>query len=310
MDSTSGQELKRQKQIEEIEGDSFTQQEFRTVGYKPEKKDDSRDGFDFGTEAEVSKKNETKTKLEQLNSEGLINPTLFGNQKVVYDPDTSSSSEEEEEEEDAEDEVSEEQKQLDEAERKRREIAKLAEIWTNNQEESKRKHKSLALIVEAKEEEKMRKNELNERKWGATMEKARKSRWDIMPPEEKVEEKVEEENTWKQRWLLDEKIQQVYLSSKLLSKTKQKMKALDEDLRKRVEEEIEEEEMRKEEEKVKEEETQGVIGSIQEYASLVGKSVKQLADAKYEPPEESESEEESDADDEDGNLWGAIMGGD
>ena len=30
---------------------------------------------------------------------------------------------------------------------------------------------------------------------------------------------------------------------------------------------------------------------LQEYASLVGKSVKQLADAKYEPPEESESEE-------------------
>jgi len=75
------EELKRQKQIEEIEGDSFTQQEFRTVGYKPEKKDDSGDGFEFGTVAEVSKKTETKTKLEQLNSEGLINPTLFGNQE-------------------------------------------------------------------------------------------------------------------------------------------------------------------------------------------------------------------------------------
>ena len=29
----------------------------------------------------------------------------------------------------------------------------------------------------------------------------------------------------------------------------------------------------------------GMIGSLEEYAQIVGKSVSQLADAKYEPPE-------------------------
>ena len=48
---------------------------------------------------------------------------------------------------------------------------------------------------------------------------------------------------------------------------------------------------------------------LKEYASLVGKSVKQLADAKYEPPELTDSEDESSGGEEDGNLWGAILGG-
>ena len=51
-----------------------------------------------------------------------------------------------------------------------------------------------------------------------------------------------------------------------------------------------------------------MVGSIEEYASLVGKSVSNLRETKYEAPEvepsdDDESEEEGD------DLWGAIMGG-
>ena len=55
-----------------------------------------------------------------------------------------------------------------------------------------------------------------------------------------------------------------------------------------------------------------MIGSIQEYASLQGKSVKQLKEAMYEPPEQSSSSDEDDGDgdgEDEGNLWGAILGG-
>merc|ERR1712156_994549 len=53
-----------------------------------------------------------------------------------------------------------------------------------------------------------------------------------------------------------------------------------------------------------------VIGSIEEYASLVGTSVSKLADTKYEAPEvEASEEEEEDSDNEGDDLWGAIMGG-
>ena len=54
----------------------------------------------------------------------------------------------------------------------------------------------------------------------------------------------------------------------------------------------------------------GMIGSIEEYASLVGKSVSRLAETKYEAPEVEASEEEDEDSDNDGDdLWGAIMGG-
>merc|ERR1712218_404530 len=55
---------------------------------------------------------------------------------------------------------------------------------------------------------------------------------------------------------------------------------------------------------------ESVIGSIEEYASLVGTSVSKLADTKYEAPEvEASEEEEEDSDNEGDDLWGAIMGG-
>merc|ERR1712179_556798 len=55
----------------------------------------------------------------------------------------------------------------------------------------------------------------------------------------------------------------------------------------------------------------GMIGSLEEYASLVGKKVSQLAESKYEPPEVESSDDESEGEqaEEEGDLWGAIMGG-
>merc|ERR1719318_1485961 len=48
----------------------------------------------------------------------------------------------------------------------------------------------------------------------------------------------------------------------------------------------------------------GMIGSLE------GKSVGQLAEAKYEPPEvESSDDSEGEQAEEEGDLWGAIMGG-
>merc|ERR1712168_508134 len=53
----------------------------------------------------------------------------------------------------------------------------------------------------------------------------------------------------------------------------------------------------------------GMIGSVTEYAKILGKSVNELNDEKYDPPpqEQSDSEEEGGSDQE-GDLWGAIMG--
>jgi len=55
----------------------------------------------------------------------------------------------------------------------------------------------------------------------------------------------------------------------------------------------------------------GMIGSLEEYASLVGTTVGKLQDSRYVPPEVSDSEEDE-SDEEgvpgEGDLWGAIMG--
>lgn len=182
---------------------------------------------------------------------------------------------------------------------KRRMIAELAAEWDSRVEESKRKHKSLAILIEAKEEEKQRKQELNMRKW---------SRADTGAPIS-MNEITQEDPSFKERFMEDTQTLQVYKSSKLLSKTKAKIKKLDQERAKQMEAEAERLAAVKEQEKVEKEEKQDVIGSIHEYANLMGKSVKELAAAKYEPPEESSSEEESDGGEEDGNLWGAILGG-
>jgi len=80
---TIAEELKRQKQIQDIESESFSQSQFRSDSsrLRVDYPDKSEAGFKFGTSAEVVGKAEAKTKLEQLNSEGLFNPALFGDQE-------------------------------------------------------------------------------------------------------------------------------------------------------------------------------------------------------------------------------------
>jgi len=114
----------------------------------------------------------------------------------------------------------------------------------------------------------------------------------------------------------------VYTSSKLLSKTKHKMKLIKAVEAAESQQQLaaggaeqqlgeggeEDGEGRKGDKLLKD----SVIGSIEEYASLVGKSVHQLADAKYEVPDlsESEGEESAHSGEEGDSLWGAILGGD
>jgi hypothetical protein len=181
------------------------------------------------------------------------------------------------------------------------------------------------MIIEAKEQEKVIKQELQQKKWKKADPNA-KAEAALYNPSMPTADDTED-STWKERWLRDTRTRQVYTSSKLLSKTKHKMKLI-----KAVEAAESQQQMAAgaaggggdphQATEGDEEggggarrggrEQQGIIGSIEEYASLVGKSVHQLADAKYEVPEVSESEgEESGHSGEEGDsLWGAILGGD
>lgn len=153
------------------------------------------------------------------------------------------------------------------------------------------------------------------------------------PTKEEVDAQQEVENlTWADRWMKNKKVKHVVQSSKMMSKVKFKMKA-DQKEKKTAEAETEPEKPGTSQESkgatIQGEESndgkapekaarpvptnnelpKGMIGSLEEYAQIVGKSVSQLADAKYEPPEvsDSESEDEQPAEGE-GDLWGAIMG--
>merc|ERR1719309_1088812 len=53
----------------------------------------------------------------------------------------------------------------------------------------------------------------------------------------------------------------------------------------------------------------GLIGSVDEYATILGKTTDQVHEEKFQPPEVSESEGEESAAEDEGDLWGAIMGG-
>ena len=125
---------------------------------------------------------------------------------------------------DSEDEDPEEKRKRKEEEwraEKMRKILEIAENWDARVIESARKHKSLALLIEAKEEEKQRKAELVQRKW-MKADPAAPEPVPSVPKEEKYDPM--EEHTWKERWLQDNKIKQVYSSSKILSKVKKKIK--------------------------------------------------------------------------------------
>ena len=225
---TIAEELKRQKQIQEIDSESFSQTSFRTDSNRvrtdyPDPQESL--GFGFGTSAEVTvaAKNEAKSKLEQLNSEGLLNPDLFGDQGAVGWPSVVPSPGQPQDS-DSEDEDPEEKRKRKEEEwraEKMRKILEIAENWDARVIESARKHKSLALLIEAKEEEKQRKAELVQRKW-MKADPAAPEPVPSVPKEEKYDPM--EEHTWKERWLQDNKIKQVYSSSKILSKVKKKIK--------------------------------------------------------------------------------------
>ena len=132
------------------------------------------------------------------------------------------------------------------------------------------------------------------------------------PSKEEVDAAQElEQMTWQDRYMKNRKVKDVVEKSQLLSKVKNKMK---ED-KKEKDQEVAAPGLAdppavpdKKEEK-SEEEKSSMIGSIEEYASLVGKSVSRLAETKYEVPEVEEEEEDEESDNEGDDLWGAIMGG-
>eukprot|EP00088_Acartia_fossae_P016487 TRINITY_DN1921_c0_g1_i1.p1 TRINITY_DN1921_c0_g1~~TRINITY_DN1921_c0_g1_i1.p1 ORF type:complete len:242 (-),score=50.99 TRINITY_DN1921_c0_g1_i1:331-1056(-) len=79
-------EVKRQKQIADIEADTFVQQNFRSAntrvaGGVAQDDDIVEVGMEFGTSGELAANRDAKSKAEKLNSEGLINPDFFGDQE-------------------------------------------------------------------------------------------------------------------------------------------------------------------------------------------------------------------------------------
>jgi len=121
-----------------------------------------------------------------------------------------------------------------------------------------------------------------------------------------------EQLTWQDRYLKNKRVKDVVSSSKMFSKVKNKLKLekSDKEIDTAVTTEnvVETKSKSEGDSSPKTNSLPGMIGSLEEYASLVGKSVAKLADTKYEPPE-LESSDESEGDQEDGELWGAIMGG-
>merc|ERR1711923_460867 len=125
------------------------------------------------------------------------------------------------------------------------------------------------------------------------------------PSKEEVDAAQElEQMTWQDRYMKNKKVKDVVEKSQLLSKVKNKLK---EDSKKEKETEAapglsdpapsasSSSADAKDPAAAKE----SVIGSIEEYASLVGTSVSKLADTKYEAPEvEASEEEEEDSDNE------------
>ena len=117
-----------------------------------------------------------------------------------------------------------------------------------------------------------------------------------------------EQMTWQDRYMKNRKVKDVVEKSQLLSKVKNKMK---EDKKEKEQEApglTDPPAVADKKEGKQEEEENSMIGSIEEYANLVGKSVSKLAETKYEAPE-VEEEEEEESDNEGDDLWGAIMGG-
>ena len=131
------------------------------------------------------------------------------------------------------------------------------------------------------------------------------------PSKEEVDAAQElEQMTWQDRYMKNRKVKDVVEKSQLLSKVKNKMK---EDKKEKEQETApglaDPPAVPEKKEEKSEEEKSSMIGSIEEYASLVGKSVSRLAETKYEVPEVEDEDEDEESDNEGDDLWGAIMGG-
>jgi len=126
------------------------------------------------------------------------------------------------------------------------------------------------------------------------------------PTREEVEAQQELENvTWQDRYLRDKKVAAVVTSSKMISKVREKQKAE----KKQAAAAGPSTQARVPGDRSQVPKVQalpGMIGSITEYATLVGTTVGKLAESRYVPPELSDSEEEQEEEGDD--LWGAIMG--
>jgi len=301
---TGVEEARRQKMISDIESENFVQQSFRSetrsVTIKADNNDEVEEEImqkwgrhnphevasDESSDSSTSEdEEETFGKVLKDENHTFGKPLQQSDDEQMYDPEVESNQIEQEFEE------------------KRKIIAEIARNWDNRVEESKRKHKSLAMIIEAKEEEKQRKQELNMKKWSRAYEPSAPTSSSISVDQDNSDNN--QVDSWRERWLENQKASEVYKSSKLLSKTKAKIKQIEQEKARQLEEEAERL-AEEEQEQPKKEESNEIIGSIHEYANLMGKSVKQLAAAKYEPPEVSSSEESDQEDD--GNLWGAILG--
>jgi len=138
--------------------------------------------------------------------------------------------------------------------------------------------------------------------------------------------------TWEDRWKKDQKLKEVFTSSKLLGKAKLKMKMsmsgseekksdskseVKEDATSIITESVtkDADNATKETEKLEDDDPcgkdlPGMIGSVDEYATILGKTAKELTvtEEKFQPPEVSDSEGEDSPVEDEGDLWGAIMG--
>ena len=124
-----------------------------------------------------------------------------------------------------------------------------------------------------------------------------------------VDAQQEEMLTWQDRWYQNKKVQNVVSQSRMMGKVKANIKIKlkdpneqDEESSKATAATEEGGASSKEPQKPTVEELPEMIGSMEEYATLVGKSVDEI-----EKEEEAESSEEEE-DGEDDPLWGAILG--
>merc|ERR1719151_408954 len=158
----------------------------------------------------------------------------------------------------------------------------------------------------AQEEERVRRKEAEK-----VLRKSKRRGDPNNPTKEEVEAAQElEALTWQDRYVMNKKVAAVVSSSKMISKVRGKQKMEKQLNKTQQSKESQPSGSQGEVAKSKAEALPGMIGSLEEYASLVGTTVGKLQESRYVPPEVSDSEDEES--DEgvpgEGDLWGAIMG--